>query len=1116
MAENTTIREGFFDSLAKGAKWDVGVSINRTNPLPLDQYSVFKSETDLDAYIAGAFAYPGQILAVVGESETVIYYLDQDKVKQEVGSMPGVDGKSIKIETDADGNEYLTLVGLADAKEGASLVKKADGSIGWSATTQSELNADLEEIKSDIVGIENTLFGYIDEETKEEVPGHEDRIDALEDKFASLGGIFNYKGAIEVGVDETISDKIDFTPVSGDVVIVNGAQEYVYADGKWEPFGDPHGVEAIDGRVSTLEDKINGYTTEVDGASVEVPGLIEKVEDIKEEIGDKVELTGLYGYATIVAGVNAETAELNAKDYTDEVAEELGEAIATKADAQGTTDALALKADITYVDGQIDLVEAEIAKKADQDATTNALNLKADKTELESGLALKADKETTNSAISGLDTRLTTAESDIDKLEAAVGADGLAGRVATLEETDTKHQTAINGLTSNLGSIEDGADAGTAFGKAAAANALAKKAEGDAATAQAKADSAYALAGEAKTLAESKVSQSDYDSKIAEIEKNVSDNASAVSTKAEKSYVEEEVGKINDEVAKKADKTYVDGEISKVNDEVAKKANQSEVDGIVNTTIPAIENSVKKINEETIPALDNKKADKTFVGELPSGTSATTVVGYVDAEIDKVEQAIEDIHIPEYDIGVSNVDDNTISIVLGKDEERSTEFAITGEGKIVLSDDSDTTGFKIGVDLSDYYTSEETDAAVKVVDDKVAAMYTNAQIDGFIADAKKYADDNDANTEYGIVYDSENKVIKLVSDTSKTEIDATDFIKDGMIESVVLENNNLVITWNTDSDKGENSVTTIPLTGLVDVYTGVDGTTVKVEVSDDNKISAEVKAGTIAKSHLDANVQASLDLADNWGTAPAKGITADDIEAWDAEIGAMDLAKTKRTEAEVNAQIDAKITAQGFGSMAKKAADDYYTKTEADAAFTDATEVDGQIDAKIAAYGFGTMAKEDAADYYTAEDVDGLIEEIHIPTYDISVGSDPDDGGSVSIILGIDDERGPEIMFEGDDIINVTSFSGGNIVFSADLSNYYTKAEADAADADTHNNLDSVEASVAVANNAATITHTVAMTDGESDSSTFAIKGGYSATDGGIQITGSGNNIQIDMVWGTF
>ena len=36
-------REEFFDKLNNGAKWDVGVAINRTNPLPLDANEIFDS-----------------------------------------------------------------------------------------------------------------------------------------------------------------------------------------------------------------------------------------------------------------------------------------------------------------------------------------------------------------------------------------------------------------------------------------------------------------------------------------------------------------------------------------------------------------------------------------------------------------------------------------------------------------------------------------------------------------------------------------------------------------------------------------------------------------------------------------------------------------------------------------------------------------------------------------------------------------------------------------------------------------------------------------------------------------------------------------------------------------
>ena len=63
-------REEFFNALNSGAKWDVGVSIARTNPLPLDANSVFESEEALSNYVrTNALAYPGQVVVVLGVNE---------------------------------------------------------------------------------------------------------------------------------------------------------------------------------------------------------------------------------------------------------------------------------------------------------------------------------------------------------------------------------------------------------------------------------------------------------------------------------------------------------------------------------------------------------------------------------------------------------------------------------------------------------------------------------------------------------------------------------------------------------------------------------------------------------------------------------------------------------------------------------------------------------------------------------------------------------------------------------------------------------------------------------------------------------------------------------------
>lgn len=70
-------REEFFNKLKTGAKWDVGVAINRTNPVPLDANEIFESIATMETYIkSNALAYPGQIVVVLGETETAAYLVN--------------------------------------------------------------------------------------------------------------------------------------------------------------------------------------------------------------------------------------------------------------------------------------------------------------------------------------------------------------------------------------------------------------------------------------------------------------------------------------------------------------------------------------------------------------------------------------------------------------------------------------------------------------------------------------------------------------------------------------------------------------------------------------------------------------------------------------------------------------------------------------------------------------------------------------------------------------------------------------------------------------------------------------------------------------------------------
>lgn len=138
-------REEFFNKLNNGAKWDVGVAINRTNPVPLDANSVFESLDALTTYATtNALAYPGQVVSVLGESEIAAYLIkttgegalisklaassasgdipaDVETLKTQVANIINgtqVVGEATKATQDGEGNIISTTYATAAALEG--------------------------------------------------------------------------------------------------------------------------------------------------------------------------------------------------------------------------------------------------------------------------------------------------------------------------------------------------------------------------------------------------------------------------------------------------------------------------------------------------------------------------------------------------------------------------------------------------------------------------------------------------------------------------------------------------------------------------------------------------------------------------------------------------------------------------------------------------------------------------------------------------------------------------------------------------------------------------------------------------------------------------------------
>lgn len=186
-----SIRDDFFANKAIGALWDVAVSIKRGNPLPLDSNSVFDSYEALEAYVAGPLAYPGQIVAVVEENSTHIYYLNQELGIQAVGGIPSVDDKAIELNNDVlslynfekafykfveettDENDeiieaHYEKVEVSDTnpwKEGLEpkvVLEDGEYVIGWFESKDNiieDLQTDIGELKTDVDGIKDTIDG---------------------------------------------------------------------------------------------------------------------------------------------------------------------------------------------------------------------------------------------------------------------------------------------------------------------------------------------------------------------------------------------------------------------------------------------------------------------------------------------------------------------------------------------------------------------------------------------------------------------------------------------------------------------------------------------------------------------------------------------------------------------------------------------------------------------------------------------------------------------------------------------------------------------------------------------------------------------------------------------
>ena len=323
---------------------------------------------------------------------------------------------------------------------------------------------------------------------------------------------------------------------------------------------------------------------------------------------------------------------------------------------------------------------------------------------------------------------------------------------------------------------------------------------------------------------------------------NGSDTTSTINTE-----VEEYESQINleQDLFLYAKKTYVNEKIDEVNHRIDNLPilnvyTKEEADQRF-TTREEIDNAFYNKQEIDYNIYTKDQVDE-IISELP--VTDTYTRSEIDAKIEDVSNGIP-----------------TKISELTNDSGYATEAWVEGKNYLVSADiagkaDSSTVYTKLQVDNKLALKADKSDIPTKTSD------LTNDS--GFI-------DTTALSTLFdGAEYDSTTKRINFKHGNNiLAYVDATDFIKDGMVESVVIENGYVVITFNTDAGKEAIRIDITDIFNPANYYdkTAVDGLLSGKQnvILDLNQIRLDASAGSIAYgwgNHANAGYANDADLSD--------------------------------------------------------------------------------------------------------------------------------------------------------------------------------------------------------------------------------------------------------------
>ena len=341
--------------------------------------------------------------------------------------------------------------------------------------------------------------------------------------------------------------------------------------------------------------------------------------------------------------------------------------------------------------------------------------------------------------------------------------------------------------------------------------------------------------GELQTAVDSKVSQTEYNEKINELIQFINDKVSQSDYDAK---VEELEGKID----AKVEQTAYDEKVKELSDAIDTKVSQSDYDAKVEELLDAIDTKVSQSDydakveelEGTIETKVNELTESinTKVSQSDYDAKVEELEGKIDTKVDKVsgKSLVLDTEIAKLSTVEENAEKNIIEII-----------KVNGEAKIV----------------------NETDRSVDIT-------IPSAPVQGVASNEKVISLNGDKlSTTLSLQYAPATKDTKAllrilgIDDAVVAELDATAFVKDGILESAKLDGPKdgesgakyLSLTFNTDAEKEEIRIN---VTDLIDIYTAGNGLSltsnefsIKLDTTSNDYLSVSTAGLAVSQSLLD-------------------------------------------------------------------------------------------------------------------------------------------------------------------------------------------------------------------------------------------------------------------------